>query len=139
MIDRERIKAKITTIDRCLARIAEVRGERRKDLLPVDVEDIASLNLQRAIQATVDLATHIASAEAYGTADSTAGVFKLLQERGVIGADLANRLKRMVGFRNIAVHEYQTVDPAILESILERHLGDLRVFTNQVIDYFGLD
>ncbi|HBL27745.1 MAG TPA: hypothetical protein DD490_12985 [Acidobacteria bacterium] len=51
MIDRDRVLAKIATIDRCLARIAEVRGARRQDLLPVDVEDIASLNLQRAIQA----------------------------------------------------------------------------------------
>jgi uncharacterized protein YutE (UPF0331/DUF86 family) len=139
VIDRERVMAKITTIERCLARIAEVRGDRRKDLLPVDVEDIASLNLQRAIQAAVDLATHIVSVEGYGTPDSTAGVFTLLQQRGVIEADLATRMRRMVGFRNIAVHEYQTVDPAILESILERHLGDLRILTNKVIEHFGLD
>jgi uncharacterized protein YutE (UPF0331/DUF86 family) len=57
----------------------------------------------------------------------------------VIDADLATRLRRMVGFRNIAVHEYQTFDPAILESILERHLGDLRALANQVIERFGLD
>lgn len=139
MIDHERVSAKITTIERCLARIAEVRGERRKDLLPVDVEDIASLNLQRAIQAAVDLATHIVSAEGYGSPDSTAGVFTLLQQRGVIDTDLATRLRRMVGFRNIAVHEYQTVDPAILESILERHLGDLKTLTNQILDHFGLE
>jgi len=139
MIDRDRLLAKIATIDRCLARIADVRGERRKDLLPVDAEDIASLNLQRAIQAAVDLATHIVSSEGYGTPDSTAGVFVLLEQRGVIDADLATRLRRMVGFRNIAVHEYQTLDPAILESILERHLGDLRTLANRVIERFGLD
>jgi uncharacterized protein YutE (UPF0331/DUF86 family) len=138
MIDRDRVLAKIATIDRCLARIAEVRGERRKDLLPVDVEDIASLNLQRAIQAAIDLAANIISTEGYGTPDSTAGVFTLLQQRGVIDADLALRLRRMVGFRNIAVHEYQTVDPAILESILERHLGDLKALAGRVIEHFGL-
>lgn len=139
MIDRDLALAKIATTDRCLARIAEVRGERRKDLLPVDVEDIASLNLQRAIQAAIDLANHIISAEGYGTPDSTAAVFTLLQQRGVIEADLAGRLRKMVGFRNIAVHEYQTVDPAILESILARHLGDLRALVSQVSERFGLD
>lgn len=138
MIDRERLMAKIAVIERCLARIAEVRGERRKDLLPIDVEDIASLNLQRAIQAAIDLANHVVAAEGYGTPDSTAGVFTLLQQRGVIGEDLAGRLRRMVGFRNIAVHEYQTIDPAILESILERHLGDLHALGSQVIEFFGL-
>jgi uncharacterized protein YutE (UPF0331/DUF86 family) len=139
VIDRDLVLARIATIDRCLARIAEVRGERRQDLLPVDVEDIASLNLQRAIQAAVDLANHIISTEGYGTPDSTAGVFTLLQQRGVLEADLATRLRKMVGFRNIAVHEYQTLDPAILESILERHLGDLRSLAGRVIELFGLD
>jgi uncharacterized protein YutE (UPF0331/DUF86 family) len=138
MIDRDRLLAKIATIDRCLARIAEVRGERRQDLLPVDVEDIASLNLQRAIQAAIDLAANIVATEGYGTPDSTAGVFTLLQQRGVIDTDLAARLRRMVGFRNIAVHEYQTVDPSILESILERHLGDLKLLSSQIIERFGL-
>lgn len=138
MIDRDRVLAKIATIDRCLERIAEVRGERRKDLLPVDIDDIASLNLQRAIQAAIDLAANVISTEGYGTPDSTAGVFALLQQRGVIDADLAIRLRRMVGFRNIAVHEYQTVDPAILESILEHHLGDLKALAGRVIEHFGL-
>lgn len=139
MIDRDRVLAKIAIIDRCLARIAEVRGERRKDLLPVDVEDIASLNLQRAIQAAIDIVAHIVATEGYGTPDSTAGVFTLLQQRGVIDADLALRLRRMVSFRNIAVHEYQTVDPAILESLLQRHLGDLKALASQVTERFGLD
>jgi uncharacterized protein YutE (UPF0331/DUF86 family) len=139
VIDRDLALAKIATIDRCLARIAEVRGERRKDLLPVDVEDIASLNLQRAIQAAINLATHIISTEGYGTPDSMAAVFTLLQQRGVIEADLAGQLRKMVGFHNIAVHECQAVDPAILESILARHLGDLRALTSQVCERFGLD
>ncbi|HYN21682.1 MAG TPA: DUF86 domain-containing protein [Thermoanaerobaculia bacterium] len=136
MVDRDKLTAKIAVIDRCMARIGEVRGESRKDLLPIDVEDIATLNLQRAIQAAIDLANHVAAAEGYGTPDSMAGVFALLQIRGVIDAELAGRLRRMVGFRNIAVHEYQTVDPEILEAILERHLGDLRVFGSKVIEFF---
>lgn len=139
MVDREKLTAKIAVIDRCLARIAEVRGERRKDLLPIDVEDIASLNLQRGIQAAIDLANHVASSEGYGTPDSTAAVFTLLERNGVIDADLAGRLRRMVGFRNIAVHEYQTVDPAILEAILEKHVSDLRTLGTRVIERFGLE
>lgn len=131
--------AKIAVIDRCLARIADVRGKRRKDLLPLDVDDIASLNLQRAIQAAIDLAYHIVAVESYGTPDSTAAVFTLLQQRGILPEELAGKLRRMVGFRNIAVHEYQTVNPEILESILERHLGDLRELGSRVIEAFGLD
>jgi uncharacterized protein YutE (UPF0331/DUF86 family) len=44
----------------------------------------------------------------------------------------------MVGFRNVAVHDYQAVDPAIVESIVEHHLDDLRELGAQVIRYFRL-
>jgi uncharacterized protein YutE (UPF0331/DUF86 family) len=81
----------------------------------------------------------VVSSEGYGTPDSTAAVFTLLLQNGVIDAELASRLRRMVGFRNIAVHEYQTVDPAILEAILERHLSDLSILSARVIEHFGLE
>src|SRR5947209_1814195 len=108
MVEPDVIAAKVAVIDRCLARIAEVRGERRGQLSPVDVDDITALNLQRAVQAGIDLANHVVAAESYGLPDSMAGAFDLLAERGVLGRDLAGRLRRMVGFRNIAIHDYKT-------------------------------
>lgn len=138
MVDPDVVAAKIAVIDRCLARVAEVRGERRAQLSPVDVDDITALNLQRAVQAGIDLATHVVATEGYGLPDSTAGTFDLLVEHGVIGRDLADRLRRMVGFRNIAIHDYKTIDPAILESIVQHHLGDLRDLARAVVERFGL-
>jgi uncharacterized protein YutE (UPF0331/DUF86 family) len=138
MVERDVVTAKIAVIDRCLARIAEVRGERRGQLSPVDVDDITALNLQRAVQSGIDLANHVVAAEGYGMPDSTAGAFTLLAERGVIDRELADRLRRMVGFRNIAIHDYKTIDPAILESIVEHHLGDLRALAQRVVARFGL-
>lgn len=138
MVDPDVVLAKIAVVDRCLARIDEVRGERREQLSPVDVEDITALNLQRAVQAGIDLANHVVAAEGYGLPDSTAGAFGLLTERGVIDRELADRLRRMVGFRNIAIHEYRTIDPAIVESIVLHHLGDLRTFGVRVVERFGL-
>jgi uncharacterized protein YutE (UPF0331/DUF86 family) len=61
------------------------------------------------------------------------------EQNRVIDAELAGRLRRMVGFRNIAVHEYQTVDPAILEAILEKHVSDLRTLGTRIIEQFGLE
>lgn len=132
------VTAKIAVIERCLARIEEVRGERRKDLSLVDVDDITALNLQRSVQAGIDLANHVVASEGYGVPDSTAGAFSLLAERGVIDRDLADRLRRMVGFRNIAIHDYKTIDPAIVEAIVRDHLGDLRSLGRAVIGTFGL-
>ena len=138
MVDRDVVMAKVATIDRCLARIAQVRGERRAVLLPVDVEDIVLLNVQRAVQAAIDLASHVVAAEGYGLPDSPAGAFALLEAQGVLGAELAERMRRMVGFRNIAVHEYQALDPDIVEAIVTRHLDALRLFCARVMQRFAI-
>ena len=138
MVDRDVVTAKLAVIDRCIARIEEVQHERRTELKPVDVDDITALNLQRAVQAAVDLATHVVSAEGYGTLSSTADAFTMLEGRGVIEADLAGRLRKMVGFRNIAIHDYQALDPDIVEGIVDRHLGDLRALGARIVEAFRL-
>lgn len=138
MVERDVVVAKISALDRCLRRIAEVRDPDR-GLLPVDVEDIVVLNLQRAVQALIDLAAHVVAAEGYGLPDTLGANFTLLEKEGIISSDLAERLRRMVGFRNIVVHDYEAVDPVIVEAILDKHLGDLREFTRRIVDHFGLE
>ena len=138
MVDRDVALAKIATIDRCLQRIADVRGQRRAALLPVDVEDIVLLNLQRAVQAAIDLAAHVVATEAYGLPASVADAFSLLEGQGVLDALLAERLRRMVGFRNILIHNYRAVDPAIVETIIARRLDDLRAFSARIVERYGL-
>ena len=137
MVERDVVLAKIATVDRCLGRIDETRAT-ESGLRPIDVEDIVVLNLQRAIQATIDLATHVVATEGYGLPDSVRTSFSLLENEGLIGSDLAERLRKMVGFRNIVVHHYETIDPQIVESIVSKHLGDLSEFSRIVVRHFGL-
>jgi uncharacterized protein YutE (UPF0331/DUF86 family) len=138
VVDRDVVTAKVATVDRCLQRIAETRAGRSAVLLPIEIEDIIVLNLQRAIQANIDLATHVVATEGYALPDSVAAFFSVLEERGVVDAPLADGLRRMVGFRNIAIHDYQALDPRIVEAIVARHLDDLRAFAARVIDRFGI-
>lgn len=128
--------AKVATIDRCLHRIAETRGGRQPALLPVEVEDIVVLNLQRAVQAAIDLAAHVVATEGYGLPDSVAASFTLLEGQGVLDPALAERLRKMVGFRNIAVHDYQALDAAILEAIVTGQLEDLQAFAAHIARRF---
>jgi uncharacterized protein YutE (UPF0331/DUF86 family) len=137
LVNRDVVSAKLDVVDRCISRIEDVHSGQRNALLPIDVEDITALNLQRAVQAAIDLATHVVSTEGYGTPDSTADAFTLLERQGVIDSNLAGRLRRMVGFRNIAIHDYQSVDPAIVESIVEQRLGDLRALGARIVAAFG--
>ncbi len=62
----------------------------------------------------------------------------MLNKNGVIDAELAARLRRMVGFRNIAVHQYEARDPKIVDAIVERHLDGLRQFAATVLRRFSL-
>jgi uncharacterized protein YutE (UPF0331/DUF86 family) len=136
MVDRDVVTAKISILERCLSRIETIKQQ--AGLTEVDRDDILALNLERAIQAVIGLATHIVATESYGVPDSAGDAFRLLCERKLISGDLAKRLQKMVGFRNIAIHDYRKLDPAIVETILTRRLGDLREFAALVIEAFGL-
>ena len=138
MVDRDVVTAKVATIDRCLQRISETRGERRAILLPVEIEDIVVLNLQRARQAAIDLATHVVAAERYALPDSVAAFFSVLEGHGILESPLAERLRRIGGFRNDAIDDYQALDAGIVEAIVSRHLTDLRLFAARVVDRFGI-
>ncbi len=137
MVERDVVVAKIAVIDRCLNRIADVRTN-RSARSTADAEDIIVLNLTRATQAAIDLASHVIATEGYGLPDSVAGAFSLLETQGVIDSELAGRLRKMVGFRNIAVHDYQTIDPRIVNAIAAGPVEDLRVLAAAVVTHFGI-
>ena len=132
MVDRDILLAKIASIRKCLERIRKVTRGDSQSLNDPDVQDIFVLNLQRAVQATIDLAAHLVADEKIGLPTNLKENFTLLESRQIIDAPLSRCLQAIVGFRNIAVHDYQQLDLVILKSILERRLGDLDEFV-QVI------
>ena len=94
------------------------------------------LNLQRAVQAVIDIAAHIVAVKSYGLPDSVAATFTMLEAQGIVDAVLASRLRGMAEFRNIVVHNYQALDPSIVDAIVARHLDDLRQFCARVVQRF---
>ena len=136
MVDRDLVLAKVETLERSLARIAAARD--RPGLDALDRQDIIVLNLQRAVQAMLDLAAHVVAREGLGVPDELAASFELLKRAGILDDDLADRMRRMTGFRNVAVHEYRKLDPKIVESIVQDRLGDLRAFARVVLERFRI-
>ena len=124
---------KITTIERCVNRIHEVYEGNPDNLRDFTKQDSIILNIQRACEASIDLAMHIVSDRKLGVPKASREGFKLLQEAGLIDETLAKSLMNMVGFRNIAVHDYQALELKILEAILEKHIDDFKYFTKIVI------
>ena len=118
---------KSATIERCLARVrAETASADWVD--DVTRQDAAVLNLQRACQAAIDLAMRRARAAGLGVPQTSRDAFGLLAEAGSLPADLGERMQRMVGFRNVAVHDYQALSVPILRAIVADHLGDFEAF-----------
>ena len=138
MPDKDIVMAKVATIQRCLKRIKESTNLDPESLEDIDKQDIFVLNLQRAVQAVIDLATHIVASEALGLPDTIKDNFRLLYEGKVIHKQLSEKMEGMVGFRNIAVHNYQSLDGEILKSILDKHLEDLEEFYIEVLKHFSL-
>ena len=124
---------KVTAIERCLGRVRELFADDPSRLDDQTVEDAIVLNLQRACEASIDLAMHAVATRRLGIPQDTRGAFGLLAEADVIGAELATRLQCMVGFRNIAVHDYQKLSRAILLSILRERLPDFEELRLQLV------
>ena len=45
-------------------------------------------------------------------------------------------MQGMVGFRNIAVHDYQNLNLEIVVAIVEKHLGDFEDFIREVFEVY---
>lgn len=96
------------------------------------------MNLQRAIQSSIDLAAHVIADEGLGEPNELREHFDLLARAGVISGDQQKEMRKMVGFRNIAVHEYQVINNDILKSVLQNHLKDIEDFYVAVLRYYNL-
>lgn len=83
----------------------------------------------------VDIGAHIVSSQQQVTPGSMGETFEQLGLLGVISSDLAVQLKKSVGFRNIAVHNYSTINWDIVQIIVQEHLQDFDVFAKAIVHY----
>jgi uncharacterized protein YutE (UPF0331/DUF86 family) len=115
---------KAAIIERCIRRMQE-EYTADKSLSNFTHLDALILNIERACQAAIDLAMHIVSAEHLGMPQSSAESFSLLQKAGKLDSILASRLSNMTGFRNIAIHQYQDIELAVIHYIMKDGWRDL--------------
>jgi uncharacterized protein YutE (UPF0331/DUF86 family) len=95
-------------------------------------QDAAILNILRACEAAIDVANVLIRERTLGIPQSSRDSFKLLANAHLAPEDLSTRLQRMIGFRNIAVHQYRTLELPIVEAVLQRDLDDLLVFCRTI-------
>jgi uncharacterized protein YutE (UPF0331/DUF86 family) len=120
---------KAAIIERCLLRITEeYQGHESELMTHFTRQDSIILNLQRACEASIDAGMHWVRVRRLGIPQESRQVFSLLHEAGVLDQEMADHLKSMVGFRNIAVHDYRKLNLDILRSLLENRLAIFRDF-----------
>jgi len=121
-------------IERCLARVREVHAGDDANLLSDPTrQDSIVLNLQRACEASIDLAMHLVRKKRLGLPQETREAFQLLEEAGLLPPELARAMRAMVGFRSVAVHSYRELDLEIVRSIVRERLGDFEAFSSHVV------
>ena len=125
---------KAATIERCVARAREEYNADPDSFATNHTrQDAAILNIQRACEAALDMGHHLIRRESLGLPQSSRDVFELLASAHWLEPAVAQAMKHMVGFRNIAVREYQTLQLPIMVNIIERHLDEFLAFSRQML------
>jgi uncharacterized protein YutE (UPF0331/DUF86 family) len=138
-VDRDVIANKLESLRRCLVRVSEKCPDSAEKLATdPDAQDILTLNLTRSIQLCVDIAVHLIASTDSPPPTTMGASFDALAATGFIDNELALKLKKAVGFRNIAIHNYEAVDWQIVFAIATQHLDDFTDFARHTIETLKL-
>lgn len=135
-MDREIVEQKLESLRRCLIRIEKkCPADALALAADFDLQDIVSLNLSRAVQLSVDIGAHLIASMDVPPPGTMGQTFDLLAQQGVLRKELANSLKKSVGFRNIAVHNYDSINWLIVHSIVKNHLVEFSEFAKAIVEW----
>lgn len=125
---------KYESIERCINRINEEYENNPENLNDYRKMDAIVLNLQRACEMATDVAMYIVTNRRLGIPQTKKEAFEKLYENKLISDDMCSKMKGMIGFRNIAIHEYKKIDEEILKDVIENHLAELKEFVREMIN-----
>lgn len=135
MVDPERVARLVHRLRGEIAYL-HARAIEDRDAIRQDVERLSGLKYRfiTALETVIGIAQHLCASEGWGPLSSNASALHALGREGVISADLAERLGRAVGFRNILVHHYAEVDDDRVIANLD-DVGDLTAFADAVASW----
>jgi uncharacterized protein YutE (UPF0331/DUF86 family) len=124
---------KLDTIVRCLERVREKTPASLTEMTSdLDRQDIIIINLERAILASVDIASHFIAYTSLPVPITMADSFEKLAVAKIITTETSERMKEAVELRNILVHEYQKIDWSVIWSVITRRMIDFHSFVAEI-------
>lgn len=139
MVRRSVLYKRISGVREHLNRLATRRGLSLEQFLgDPDSQDVIVHNLQLAIQGCIDIGAHVIANEGWGVPGSYAEVFSMLRKNGVLAPELAERMARAAGFRNILIHDYLDLDLPTAYAVYTGGVADLEAFVRRIAEHFHL-
>jgi uncharacterized protein YutE (UPF0331/DUF86 family) len=129
---------KVASLERCIQRIRQVYSLNDQNLHEnLLAQESILLNLQRTCEVSIDLAMHVVRKRRWGVPQESRDAFELLRAHGHLDSKLSEAMKRMVGFRNVAIHEYDKLNLDIVKAIITHGLDDVLMFGQTILKLEG--
>ena len=131
-LDSEVVRRHLLAIDEAVQRLRR-HQKQPVELLVRDRDESWAVErgLQLCAQNALDVAIHLAASAGRDVPDYAAAIDRLA-ELGVLPKDFAARFRAVAGFRNVVVHGYLDVDPALVHRLLNERLEDFVEFAEHV-------
>ena len=93
-----------------------------------DIQDLVNRRMQVAIETCIDIATMLVACLQLKRSDDAGDVFRELARAKILTSELAEKMAKAVGFKNVLVHEYVKIDYKKVFIAKNENLDDLRKF-----------
>jgi len=135
-LDKKIIEARLRKFDSTISRLKKMQRIPEKEYQQnQDYQDITERNFQVAIQICIDIANYIIAGANLTVPDDASNIFVTLGKSNIIEKQLVEKIKNMVGFPNILVHDYLEIEPQQVYDMLQHELSDFDDFAKAIVRY----
>jgi len=127
MVNKEILHKRLGKIEEYLGILDRLRRFSRDEFLE-EPERYGSAErfLHLSIEAINDLGNHIIADLNLGDVNWQSDIPNILFEKGHLSKELRDKWIKMIGFRNVLVHEYLSIDRELVYDTLHNNLRDFR-------------
>lgn len=91
--------------------------------------------LQLTIESVIDIGNEIVSALQLRRPERYREIPFILAEAGIIPNEFAEEIAKMIGFRNLLVHDYAIIDKALEHEFLQTRLPDFEAYMKHIANW----